>query len=194
MPPEHSRPRLSRYDRPALTLAELMRAEGADFVHQASWTLHGRRADPVLFAQLFEQMQHGRGKLGVLDLLDRTRPDDQADADLPGLGHMLMLERRRHIPLIGALLVNATLFVEQRPALGWPVRFIRSIPGKIRWAFRHSRKFAVRLASRTGLPSRVEMRRTFRIGHEPPAADLSPRAVWIYQRLCAAIDRSSRDQ
>ena len=64
-----------------------------------------------------------------------------------------------------------------------------SRPGKFRWTYRHAGKFAVRIAAKAGLPNRVEIRRTFRVSHEPLASDLSKRAVSIYQELCTAIDQ-----
>lgn len=190
MSDEPERPRLSRYDRPALNLAELLRAEGSDFVFQAVWTMHGRRVDAAAHGALLALLERPGGKYAVLDQLHQSLPPGQDQASLPGLAQILLVERRRITPLVGPVLAGAMVLAQRYPALGWPARFTRSIPGKFRWAFRHSRKFAVRIAGKAGLPTRVEMRRTFRVGHEPPAADMSERAAGIYQQLCEAVDRS----
>lgn len=192
MSDEQGRPRLSRYDRPALSLAELLRAEGSDFIYQAVWTMHGRRADRAAHVELLALLGRPGGKYAVLDQLLQSLPPGQEQAALPGLGQILLVERRRYTPVVGPVLAGATRLAQRYPALGWPVRFVRSIPGKFRWTYRHTRKFAVRIAGKAGLPTRVEIRRTFRVGHEPPAPDMTERAVWIYQGLCTAVDQSAR--
>lgn len=192
MSDEQGRPRLSRYDRPALSLPELLRAEGSDFIYQAVWTMHGCRAARTLHAELLPLLARPGGKYAVLDQLHQSLPPGQEPAMLPGLAQILLVERRRYTPVIGPVLAGATMLAQRYPALGWPARFVCSIPGKFRWTYRHTRKFAVRIAGKAGLPTRVEIRRTFGVGHEPPAADMTERAAWIYNALCAAVDRTGR--
>jgi|GEM_PF-1163687 hypothetical protein len=189
MSDELGRPRLSRFDRPALSLSELLRAEGPDFIWQAVWTMHGQRVDRLTFEELLTLLNRPGGKYIVLDQLYRSMPPGQVSATLPGLAQILQVERRRYVPVIGTVLASAVMLTQRYPALGSPVRFVRSIPGKFRWTYRHAGKFAVRIAAKAGLPNRVEIRRTFRVSHEPPASDLTKRAVSIYQELCTAIDQ-----
>jgi len=186
---ELDRPRLSRFDRPALSLAELLRAEGPDFIWQAVWTMHGQRVDRLANAELLTLLKRPGGKYLVLDQLHQSVPPGQDRAPLPGLAQILQVERRRYTPLVGPVLAGATMLTLRYPALGSPVRFVRSIPGKFRWTYRHAGKLVVRIAGKAGLPNRVEIRRTFRVGHEPPASDLTKRAICIYEDLCTAVDQ-----
>lgn len=190
MSAEQPRPRLSRYDRPALSLAELLRGEGTDFICQAVWTMRGRRVHREEHDRLLALLDAPSGKLAVLDHLDQTTEPGSAPVALAGLGQVLLVERRRNTPVVGPVLAGATCLAHRFPVLGMPVRFVRSIPGKVRWTYRHTRKFAVRLAGRAGLPSRVEVRRTLGVRHEPAAPGMSDRAAAIYRQLCIAVDQS----
>lgn len=189
MSDEFGRPRLSRFDRPALSLTELLRAEGSDFIWQAVWTMHGQRVDRLAHDALLALINLPGGKYLVLDQLHQSVPQGQDPAPLPGLVQILQVERRRYRPLVGPVLAGATMLTQRYPALDLPVRFVRSIPGKFRWTYRHAGKFVVRIAGKAGLPNRVEIRRTFHVGHEPPASDMTKRAISIYDDLCTALDQ-----
>ncbi len=184
------RPRLSRYDRPALSLADLLKAEGTDFVCQAVWTMHGQRATRQRHDMLLEVLNKAGDKAAVLAALDSNLPAGAERPSLPGLRLLLMVERRRHSPLVGPLLAHATILADRHPAVGAPVRLARSLPGKVRWTYRHGRKLLIRLAGRSGLPSRTELRRTLGVSRAPATSDMSDRAASIYTRLCEAVDRT----
>lgn len=184
------RPRLSRYDRSALTLAELLRAEGTDFIFQAVWTLHGRRTSRAQHDALLELLHRPRGKMAVLAALETSLPQGAELNTLPGLRRMLLVERRRNTSLVGPLLSWATVLADRHPGAMMPVRFVRSLPGKARWTYRHSRKLLIRLASRSGLPSQTDVRRTLGVARAPAGPDMSERSAWIYARLCEVVDRS----
>lgn len=183
------RPTLSRYDRPALTLAELLKADGTDFVFQAVWTLHGRRVTRPEHDALMALLTGPDGKVAVLAALDADVPEGAQAPALPGLRLMLLVERRRHTPVVGPLLSRATILADRHPGLAAPGRFVRSLPGKVRWTYRHGRKLLIRLASRSGLPSRTEVRRTLGVTRAPADPEMSERSAWIYARLCEAVDR-----
>jgi hypothetical protein len=102
-----------------------------------------------------------------------------------------MVERRRNTPFVGPLLACATFAAERHPALSWPMLFVRSIPKKVRFIYRHGHKLLVRFGRTAQLPSRIEIRRTFGTTHEPASLEMSDREKWIYQRLCEALDRSA---
>lgn len=183
-------PRLSRYDRPALNLADLLKAEGTDFICQAVWTMHGRRASRQQHDVLLDLLNKAGEKAVVLASLDASLPPDAARPFLPGLRLLLIVERRRHSLLVGPFLVRATILADRHPAFGAPVRLIKSMPGKVRWTYRHGRKLFIRLAGRSGIPSRTELRRTLGVSRAPASSDMSERASWIYTRLCEAVDRT----
>jgi hypothetical protein len=193
MQPEQLRPRLSRYDRPALTLAELMRGEGSDFIFQAVWTIQGRRVSREEHNALLDQLERQGSKSAVLAVLKTALEKQGKHVDLPGLNLMLAVEQRRNAPVIGPILVQATILADPYPAASLPLRFIRSIPGKFRWTYRHGRKLVIRLAGRSGLPSQIELRRTLGVGRAPARPDMTDRAVWLYKRLCETVDRPTED-
>jgi len=191
LPPFHAR--LARYDRPAMDLDELLRGDGDDFVHQAYWTILDRRCTRGEHAAALDQLNAGCAKSALLLDLSRQLAADQALPAVTGLSRLLRLEQRGKLPMVGPMFVALSILVERQQWLGWPARFISSVPGKFRWGYRHSRKLLVRAGGALRLPSRVEMRRTFGVEHASPLPDMSPRAVWIYTELCVALDHSSRD-
>lgn len=195
MPPEPQlRPRLSRYDRPALSLPELMKGEGTDFIFQSVWTMKGQRVSRQQHDALLELLEHGGGKAAVLLALATELAEDGKQASLPGLNIMLVVERRRNKPVIGPILAHATVLADRYPVVSLPARFVRGIPGKVRWTYRHSRKLLIRLASRSGLPSQTEVRRTLGVSRSAATPDMTDRAAWLYARLCEAVDRSADEK
>lgn len=182
------RPRLSRYDRPALDLAELMKGEGTDFVFQAVWTIEGRRPERAQHERLLALLEGTDSKAAVLAALVESAREVGGPPTLPGLALMVLVERRRNTPIIGPLLARATLLSDRHPGFALPVRFARKLPGKVRWTYRHARKLLIRLASGIGLPSRTEFRRKLGVARAAPAPGMSERASAIYLRLCDAID------
>lgn len=186
--PDLFRPQRSRYDRPALSLAELLKAEGSNFVFQAVWTIVGERVVRHDHDALMLLLASDGGKFAVLDALVKRLPVGRSLPVLPGLGLALVVERRRNTPVVGPLLAHATIAFHKYPWLGGPTRLVQSIPGKARFAYRHSRKVLVRLGKRMELPTRVEVRRSFGVAHQPALPDMTDRAKWIYEQLCNAID------
>lgn len=186
--PDLFRPKRSRYDRPALSLAELLKVEGSNFVFQAVWTIEGARVARHDHDALMVLLAGDGGKFAVLDLLVKRLPEGRPLPAFPGLGLALMVERRRNTPLVGPLLAHATIASHKYPWLGGPARFVRSVPGKARFAYRHSRKLLVRLGKKMQLPTRVEVRRSFGVTHQPASSDMTDRAKWIYDQLCNAVD------
>ena len=181
-------PQRSRYDRPALSLAELLRADGSNFVFQAVWSIEGLRVVRSDHDALMRLLAGQGGKAVVLGALVSRLPEGRTPLPIPGLSFYLMVERRRSVPLVGSILARATMVADQYPALGWPGRFVRSLPGKVRFTYRHGRKLFVRLGRTMKLPSRVEVRRKFGVTHQPAPPEMSERAKWIYEQLCKAVD------
>ena len=183
------RPRLSRYDRPAQTLQELLKGDGTDFVFQAVWTMHGQRVCREQHDALLDVLQGEGGKPAVLSVLAADLAAEGKQVSLPGLSLILLVEKRRNKAIIGPLLARATVFADRYPIVTLPGRFMQAIPGKVRWTYRHSRKLLIRLASCSGLPSQTKVRRTLGVSRASAMSDMTDRAAWLYTRLCEAVDR-----
>lgn len=190
LPPAH-RPRFSRYDRPALSLADLMKPADGDFVDVAVWTMLNRRADAAQHAEMRAVLAAG-GKPAVLAALQAQR----ADRDLPpidGLARLLLVQGRTAVPVIGPYLARLAELIEANPALKAglkaPGRLIGRVPRWLGWLGRRARRMGTRLGSRIRLPTPRRVRNALGVAHAPPDARLSPRAAALYAALCTAIDR-----
>lgn len=188
------RARTARFDRPAASLAELLKGEGAEFIHMAVWTLRGRRADRAEHAELLALLEadpHG-GKDAVIAALAADAPAAETGRSLPGLANYLQLRKRRGTPVVGPLLAGIIALYLRYPRLGWPARFVRSVPGKVRYTYRHSRKFLYRLAGRMQVPNPVEVRLALGGERSDPPENLEPAVAAYYQRLVGAFDRRGK--
>lgn len=188
------RARTARFDRPAASLAELLQGDGADFVHMAVWTLRGRRAEAAEHARLLALLEASPrgGKGAVIDLLAADAEAAEESRTLPGLANYLLMRQRRGTPVVGPLLAGITALHLRYPGLGWPARFARSIPGKFRYTYRHSRKFLYKLAGRMQVPNPVEVRLALGGERADPPENLEPTVAAYYERLVGAFDRRGK--
>lgn len=188
------RPRLAVFDRPAASLAEMLQADGGDFVHVAAWTMLGRRATrdehAAWLAGLDAGQRHARAHL-IAKLHDMAVAAGNPP-QLSGLNNYLLLNQRRSAPVVGPLLAGVTALHLRFPGLGWPARFARSVPGKIRYTYRHSRKLLYKLAGRMQVPNPVEVRLALGRERAPAPEGTEPLVADYYQRLIAAADGRGR--
>lgn len=188
------RARHARFDRPAGSLVELLQADGEDFVHLAAWTLLDRRATPAEHAAWLAGLNGGsqHAKADLIATLAGLATAAGNPPQLSGLNNYLLLHELRGKPVVGSMLSGLTALHLAHPGFSWPARFVRSVPGKIRYTYRHSRKLLYKLAGRMQVPNPVEMR--LALGRERAAApdDAGPIVVDYYQRLIAAVDGRER--
>lgn len=182
------RPRLSRFDRPALTLAELLRAEGGDFVHLATWTMLGRRAQPAEHAALASLLAT-RGRPAVLARLRELQGPGASLPDLDGLARLLLVQRRSAMPLIGPIVVWLADAIDRRPWLLRVFRVRARAPRWLGWLRRLISRLVSRLAALLRVPRPRQVRHQLGVGHAPPDPGMSPRAIELYQKLCGAVDQ-----
>ena len=182
------RARRARFDRPALTLDELMRADGGDFVHLACWTVVGRRATRSEHAAWQLLMAQRDGKIALLNALVRLADTPPA---VPGLAPLLLVHRRAELPWIGPLFAALTRLTLRYRSIGAPARFMRRLPGRVRWTYRHARKALWKLAARLRFPTRNHIRMALQTGHVAPPSGTDPRAVVLYGALCSALDQKT---
>jgi hypothetical protein len=184
------RARLARFDRPAKSLSELLHAEGDDFIHLAAWTVLGRRAaqeehtDWCAFLASCSEDPKG----SVIAQLAMQAEISGSPPPLMELRHYLRIRARRNIPVVGRFAATVTHFYLCHPALGIPTRFLRKIPGKCRWTYRHSRKGMIKIAKWINLPAPAKMRRTLGAMRQPAPEAIDPRAAEYYRALCIAVD------
>lgn len=184
------RARLARFDRPAQSLIELLQAEGGDFVHLASWTLLGRRANRTEHAECLAMLStspHDSKGVLIADLAARAEASGMTP-ELAGLAHYLRVRARRSTPIVGPLLAMATSLYLHLPILGWPARFVRRIPGKFRWTYRHSRKALLKFAGWANLPQPAGVRRALGVERAPAPEGMDPRVTEYYRLLCVTVD------
>lgn len=181
------RPSLSRYDRPAFSLSELMSAEGGDFVHFAWWTIVGERIALEDFLRLVKVLS-AHGKLSVLIELQRLSRSGDDIPTIEGLSQLILLERRAAVPIVGPLLARLTVL--QDTSLGRAFSFfpMKRSPRWVNWTSRRIKSMLVRMGSKIRLPTHTQFRKSLGVRHAPPDQKLSPEAVDIYYQLCSAID------
>lgn len=182
-----SRPSLSRYDRPALSLSELMNAEGSDFVHFASWTIVGQRVT-VEELQRLANVLESHGKLSVLTELHKISKSGRDVPQIEGLSKLILLERRKKVPIVGDFLAKFTLLQEANFGIPFSSFSERNLPRWIGWTGRRIKRVIVRVGSEIRLPTLTRFRNSLGVRHAAPDRRLSPEAIVIYHQLCSAID------
>ena len=184
---DNFRPRLSRFDRPAISVEELFQAEGGDFVHIACWTTLGRRATLTEFAQWFAHVELTGDKIALLSML-RKLPSVR-DVQLPtGLRAMLAIQQRSEMPLVGPLLTRLSNASTNCKALNWVAPLADGVLRKVRCVYRHGKMRLRAGAAITGLSGRP-LKHILREQKRRPAPDGTPQPiVAIYADLCKALD------
>ena len=183
------RARLAKFDRPAIDLDEMMRATGGDFVHIAYWSLLGRSPTADEYQQWMDGWAEDTCRHFLLEyLLATSKAQGEAANEYPGLERQVAICHRAKLPLAHRVLAVAT-DVLVLPAIG----VSKNIRGKIRWAYRHTRKALIRTASRLRLPSQSKVREVLKLEHSAPPVGTPPDVADLYKRLCAARAASRND-
>lgn len=188
------RARLAKFDRPAKNLRELMEMQDEDFLHASAWSVLGRRISREEYLVLLAKL-HGNavdGKRLVLIELEQKGREAGFRPVLPGLQNLVLLHQRKQVPVIGGTLAAVTMIFFKFPALTWPIGVARSIPGKFRWTYRHSRKALMRLGGKLHAPTTQDMRRVFRVPRSPVPEGTDPLIARYYQQLQDAVDGAER--
>jgi len=185
------RARLARYDRPASSLEELLRAEGDDFVHFACWTVLGRRAKRAEHEEWVVTLTKADGKQALLYRLYRECGDRAASGVPSDIRQSMMVYRLSLVPWVGGGLAFVVGYFLKLSWLRASSDFIRRTPGRMRWLYRHSRKAVFRLAARLRLPHSSKVRRVMQVGHAPVPEGVDARTAELYTALCVAVDRAS---
>jgi|EndMetStandDraft_4_1072995.scaffolds.fasta_scaffold08478_5 hypothetical protein len=172
--------RLARFDRPALSIDELFRAQGRDFVHFACWTILARPPSREEISLWLNVLDDDEGKLHLVSILYRQVQSAAAVEVLPALRDLLdQRQRSSQSPLMRL----------------WSSEVSQVLRGKAKAHGGRTRRLltrqAIRVAHWLELPSSRKVKRFLRIHHAPPPSDFSLRATEIYGLLCGAIDRSA---
>jgi hypothetical protein len=183
------RPRLARFDRPALHIDDLMAAHGEDFVHIAYWTLAGRRAKPEEIKTGIASLDGGMTREHLLMVLAESYQLSPKDTQLPHLKKLLAEQRRRRIPLVGELLISIDSALGNDRTMLRARVYVQRAAGAVRWSYRHSRKALIRTIRQLGRPAATIVRRIRPAKHANPTTGMSNRAIEIYDLLCRALDK-----
>lgn len=184
------RPRLARYDRPAADVEELLRVEGADFIHISCWTILGRRAERVEHLQWTEFLSGCESKEAFLQMMSE-RSDALADVDVPGIKALLQLRRLSGIAIAGpcfALLVSRLAGRSGSRS----THCVNNMFGKVRWFYRHARKRGRAIAAKVERSwiARRRYKKNIRNEHDLTYEDM--RTIEIYHLLLTALEHESR--
>lgn len=181
--------RLARFDRPAIDLAELLQADGGDFIHLAIWTFLGRRATMTEYQHWYARLAAAPGKPALLFDMSQSYQVSDAKHHVPGLLALLKLERLSRIAVIGAIIPMA----HRLPWLSWPLDAAKRMSGKVRWAYRHSSKWLARQTRRMGISSQMNPARRSNTDREPVPPGTDARTADLYRQLCAQIDGKMKE-
>lgn len=168
--------RLSRYDRPALSYEDLMRVDGADFVHFAVWTMCDRPVTRSEREALLALLAGGKHKVLMALLAAGGRAPS-----VPGLAARVTALHLRQLPLIGP--VAAPL----RQGLA---RLLAALTDNRhrRWLRRRMDRLRVRLGRAIGISRLAQLRNRSGSDRPPlPPPGLDPEAARIHDRLWRAI-------
>lgn len=180
-----NKPRLARFDRPALDLEELMSATGADFVHAAYWSILDRRASPEEVKSGVELLNATMAPEDFLIMLSTGEERCRKKISQLYLDRLLAMQREARPALILVFFDFMDSKLTRRKFGLYARIYAQRIAAVMRWTYRHSRKACIRTMRRIA----ISARRLLPIRHSPPPPDMTPRSAYFYIRLCQALDR-----